>query len=139
MTIRAMYPRLVVSDAARAIEFYVKAFGAEEIDRYTDPSGRIVHAELRISGLKVAVKDEGGGDPSPTTLGGSAVLLALEVADADAIGKAMLDAGATVIYPIADQPYGSRGGRLADPFGHLWMIDQKLEDLTHDEIQSRVG
>jgi uncharacterized glyoxalase superfamily protein PhnB len=138
MTIRAMYPRLVVSDAARAIEFYAEAFGAKEVERYTDPSGKIVHAEVRIGELRLTLKDEDDGDPSPTTLGGSAVLLSLEVDDADALGAAMLAAGATVVYPIADQPYGSRGGRLADPFGHLWMVDQKIEDLTQDQIQTRL-
>lgn len=137
MNIRTMYPRLVVSDAARAIEFYAQALGADEVERYTSPDGRIVHAEVRIGELRLALKDEDDGDPSPTTLGGSPVMLALEVDDADAVGAALERAGATVVHPIADQPYGSRGGRLADPFGHLWMIDHKLEDLTPDEVQQR--
>ena len=126
MTIRSMYPRLVVSDAAKAIDFYVAAFGAEETERYTDDGGKIVHAAVKIGDIAIAVKDEGDGDPAPTSLGGSPVILALTVDDADAVGAAMERAGATVIYPIRDQEYGSRGGRLADPFGHLWMIDQPL-------------
>lgn len=125
--ISGIYPRLVVSDGARAIDFYVAALGAEEVTRHTDPDGKIVHAELRIGGATVAVKDEGDGDPAPPTLGGSPVIMALDVLDADAVGEAMTRAGATVVYPIQDWSYGSRGGRLADPFGHLWMVSQQLE------------
>lgn len=135
--ITGVYPRLVVSDGARAIDYYVAAFGAEEVARYTDPDNRIVHAELKIGGVMVAVKDEGDGDPAPPTLGGSPVIMALDVTDADAVGEAMTRLGATVVHPIQDWPYGSRGGRLADPFGHLWMVSQQLEDLTPDEVQRR--
>lgn len=126
MAILSMYPRLVVSDGAKAIDFYVAALGATEVERHTDSDGKIVHAALEINGIAVAVKDEGGGDPAPGTLGGSPVILALEVDDADTVGAAMERAGATVVYPIQDWEYGARGGRLADPFGHLWMISQQL-------------
>jgi uncharacterized glyoxalase superfamily protein PhnB len=127
MTINKLYPRLVVSDASRAIDFYVAAFGAKEVERYADPSGKIVHAAILIGDATVAVKDEDDGDPAPTTLGGSPVIMALDVDDADAVADAMLRGGATVIYPVGDQDYGSRAGRLADPFGHLWMIAQPLD------------
>jgi PhnB protein len=126
MTINSLYPRLVVADGSRAIDFYVAAFGAKETERYTDDSGKIVHAALLIGDAVVAVKDEGDGDPAPTTLGGSPVIMALDVDDADAVAEAMLRAGATVVYPVSDHDYGQRGGRLADPFGHLWMIAQPL-------------
>lgn len=125
MAISTMYPRLVVTDAARAIDFYVAAFGAKETERHSSPDGRIVHAAVKIGDITIAVKDEGDGDPSPTTLGGSPVILALDVPDPDAVGAAMERAGATVVYPIQDWEYG-RGGRLADPFGHLWMISKPL-------------
>ena len=125
-TVTLMYPRLVVADAARAIEFYVGALGAVETVRHTDDSGKVVHSELKLGTLMFAVKDEDKGDPGPATLGGSPVILALDVTDADAIGEAMLTAGATVIYPIRDWDYGARAGRFADPFGHLWMISQPL-------------
>jgi len=137
MTITGLYPRLVVAGAAAAIDFYVAAFDAEETERYTDDEGRIVHAAIRIGAYAVAVKDEGDGDPAPTTLGGSPVIMALEVDDA--VGARMERAGATVIYPISDWPYGQRGGRLADPFGHLWMIAQPIEDLSPEEIQRRTA
>ncbi|MFI8214493.1 VOC family protein [Streptomyces sp. NPDC085932] len=132
-----LHPRLVVSDGPRAIDFYRTAFGAEEIERYTGPEGRIVHALLRLGDAVVAVKDADEGDPAPPSLGGTPVILALDVTDADAVAEAMLRGGATVVYPVADQPYGQRGGRLADPFGHLWMISQTIEDLTPEEIQRR--
>jgi PhnB protein len=125
--INTMYPRLVVSDGAKAMDFYVAAFGAKQGERHTDDSGKIVHAELTLGdAITIAVKDEGDGDPAPTSLGGSPVILALRVDDADAIGEAMVTAGATVVYPIQDWEHGERGGRLADPFGHLWMISQPL-------------
>ena len=97
----------------------------------------IVHAMLRIGGAAIAVKDADTGDPAPTSLGGSPVIMALDVPDADAVAEAMLRGGATVVYPVADQHYGQRGGRLADPFGHLWMISQTIEDLTPEQIQQR--
>jgi PhnB protein len=126
MAITNVYPRLVVAGAAAAIDFYVKALGAVEIERYTADDGRIVHAALRLGEITVAVKDEGDGDPAPPTLGGTPVIMALYVDNADEVGAALLDAGATVIYPIEDQPYGERGGRLRDPFGHQWMVAQPL-------------
>ncbi|MCK8434894.1 VOC family protein [Streptomyces sp. D2-8] len=132
-----LYARLVVFDGARAIDFYRDALGAEETERYTGPDGKIVHAMLRLGDAAIAVKDADDGDPAPTSLGGSPVIMALDVSDADAVAEAMLRGGATVIHPVADQHYGQRGGRLADPFGHLWMISQTIEDLTPEEIQRR--
>jgi PhnB protein len=133
-SVTRMYPRLVVADAAGAIDFYVTAFGATEIARHTGPDEKIVHAELVVGGRTLAVKDEGDGDPAPTTLGGSPVIIALDVSDADAVGEAMVEAGATVVYPIQDWSYGSRGGRLADPYGHLWMISHEIENPPREEI-----
>jgi PhnB protein len=135
--ILGLYPRLVVSDGAAAIDFYKAALGADEVARYTEPSGKIVHAELTIGQATVAIKDEGDGDPAPTSVGGTPVIMALNVDDADAVAEAMTSAGASVIYPISDQPYGERGGRLADPFGHQWMISQRIEDLSPADIQQR--
>ena len=123
--ITGLYPRLVVDGAARAIDFYITVFDAKEIERYTNDEGRIVHAAVLIGGAKVAVKDEGDGDPAPTSLGGSPVILAIEVDDADAVGARMEQAGATVVFPISAWAEGMYGGRLADPFGHLWMIAQR--------------
>jgi uncharacterized glyoxalase superfamily protein PhnB len=127
MTILGMYPRLVVGDAAAAIDFYVAAFGAEEVPpRHTDDDGKVIHAELRFGDFRVAVKDEVYGDPAPTSIGGSPVIMALEVDNVDAVAEAAVAAGAKVIYPVTDHDYGDRGGRLADPWGHLWMVAQRL-------------
>ncbi|MZF83858.1 VOC family protein [Streptomyces sp. SID5643] len=136
-TVTRLYARLVVPDAARAIDFYRTALGAEETERYTGPDGRIVHALLRLGGSVIAVKDADEADPAPASLGGSPVIMALDVSDADAVAEAMLRGGATVVYPVADQHYGQRGGGLADPFGHLWMISRTIEDLTPEQIQAR--
>jgi PhnB protein len=122
----AVYPRLVVRDAAAAIDCYAKVFDAEELERHTGDDGKIQHAMLRIGGVQVAVKDEDDYDLGPRTLGGSPVIMAVEVDDADVVGERMTAAGGSVIFPIQDWDYGQRGGRLADPYGHLWMIAQNL-------------
>jgi uncharacterized glyoxalase superfamily protein PhnB len=132
-----LYPRLVVDGADAALEFYAKAFGARAVERYTGPDGRVVHAMVAAGPVRFAVKEADSYDPAPRAGGGVPVILALYVADADEVGRRMIEAGATVIYEIADQPYGERGGRLADPFGHLWMIAQRTEELTADEVQAR--
>jgi uncharacterized glyoxalase superfamily protein PhnB len=118
--------RLVVADAAGAIDFYTRAFGAVENGERYVIDGKIVHAQVVIGPVTVSLKDEGDGDPAPTTLGGTPVILGLDVTDADAVAERMLAAGATVLYPIHDSEYGMRGGRLADPYGHQWMINQPL-------------
>jgi PhnB protein len=122
-------PRLIVSDAAKAIEFYRAALDAEEVSRHTDADGAVVHAELSVEGAVFTLKDEsptsapGVSDQAPTTYGGTPVFLSLQVPDARAVGARMEAAGATVVFPIDEHPYGTMG-RLADPFGHVWMIHQ---------------
>ena len=124
--ITRLFTRLVVSDAAGAIDFYTRAFGAvEKGDRYV-VDGKVVHAEVVVGPATLHLKDEGDGDPAPTTLGGTPVILGIDVTDADGVADRMTEAGATVIYPISDTEYGMRGGRLADPSGHQWMIHQPL-------------
>lgn len=118
-----LQPRLVIRGASRAIEFYQHAFGAKEITRYADAEGRIAHAELAIGDARFNLKDE-DGDQSPLALGGSPVLLYLHIDNVDAVAERMTQAGATVVYPISDSDHGGRGGRLRDPFGHIWMISQ---------------
>lgn len=120
-----LHPRLIVSDAPRAIDFYTEAFGAEEGARHAGPDGKIVHAEIRFDEVVLTLKDEEPGTPDvgPAELAGSPVILTLEVADAAAVAARMEKAGATVIYPVTDHPYG-RMGRLRDPFGHVWILSQ---------------
>ena len=134
--IQQLYPRLVVDGADAAIAFYASGFGAELVERYTDPDGRVVHALLRAGAATWAVKDADGYDPAPGD-GGLPVILALYVDDPAAVAAAMVDGGGSVIFKVDDHPYGERGGRLADPFGHSWMVAARTEDLTPDEIQER--
>lgn len=136
-----LQPRLIVDGAEKAIAFYAQALGAEEVARFKDDKiGKIVHAELRIGGQSILLADEGKawGNFAPTSLDGSPVLLTLQVANADATGKRMTDAGAEVVIPIEDRFYGAREGRLRDPFGHLWIISQTIAELTPAEIQQGV-
>lgn len=121
-------PRLVVADAAGAVSFYERALGATEGKRYTDDDGRIVHTELTIGSSRIHLKDEGDGDPAPTSLGGTPVIMHLGVTDADAAARSLVEAGATVVFPVADHGYGSKDGRLADPYGHLWIVSEPLVD-----------
>ena len=138
-------PRLVVADAARAIDYYAKVFGAAEIERYTGPNDTIVHAELAVGAARFTLKDEDATDRAPTSAGGSPVLLMLDVDDVDAVAERMVADGGTVVFPVGDSEQG-RGGRLADPFGHLWMISQaepmetaKPADITaHEDLQEPV-
>lgn len=139
MTSHTIQPRLVVDDAAAAIDFYVRALGGTELMRFAEPSGKIVQAEVQIGSSTIAVTEHDDDcNLSPTHIGGSPLLLTITVDDADAVGDAMTNAGATVIIPIDDRFYGRREGRLQDPAGHLWIISQHLEDLTDAEITRRL-
>lgn len=137
-----LHPHLIVREAARAIDFYVGVLGARELGRHADPNlgGLIVNAALAIGDATFTLAEENREwhNDAPPSLGGSPVILRLTVADADAVGARMQRAGSRVIFPIADQFYGKREGRLVDPFGHVWIISQPLEELSHEEIQRRV-
>ncbi len=133
-----LYARLIVDDAAAAIDFYLAALGATELVRYTEPSGAIVHAEVQVGDDVFSVTEADGDlNPSPASLGGSGLLLTIVVDDADRVGDAFIEAGADVVIPIADQYYGRSEGRLRDPFGHVWIVSQDGEELSPDEIQRR--
>jgi len=136
--IQDLYPRLVVDGADAAIGFYRAAFGAEVVERHTGPDGAVVHAMLAAGAARFAVKDADAYDPAPRH-GAVPVILALYVADADVVAGRMVEGGASVVFPVADQPYGERGGRLADPFGHLWMIAQRTGGRAPAEIRARTG
>ena len=125
--VTSLMPHLVVRGAERAIAFYGEAFGAEEVgERHTDDEGRIGHAEVAIGPAVVSLSDEHGAELSPETIGGTPVRVSLYVDDVDALAERAVSAGATVVYPVADQPYGLRGGRLRDPFGHLWIVHSPI-------------
>jgi PhnB protein len=130
---------LVVRDAPRAIEFYQRAFGATELMRFTDPNGMIVHAEVQIGDSPIAIAEEvrDWHNLSPQALGGSPVVMQLYVEDVDAVANQAVAAGATIVFPVADQFYGDRSGRIADPFGHIWIVATHKEDVSVDEMRRR--
>jgi len=130
---------LVVDDAARAIEFYKQAFGATELMRFDDPSGNLIHAQIKIGDSSIDIAPESGSyNRSPKSLGGSTVPISLYVEDVDAQAARAVALGAKVIFPIADQFYGDRGGRLQDPFGHMWIVSTHKEDVSPEEMSRRV-
>lgn len=120
-------PFLTVKDARGAAEFYKKAFGAVERSRQSTPNGQFV-IEMSIEGDAFYAVDENpaGFNLSPTTLGGTSVRMSLIVADPDAAADRAVAAGATIVFPVGDQPYGMRQGRVADPEGHHWLIGKPL-------------
>jgi PhnB protein len=134
--------RLVFKDeATAAIRFYVDAFGAELVDEpFLDPAGKVVHSEVRFGDSIVFVTDEGDGNGlAPASVGGVVTaIMALNVPDVDELWERAVGAGCDVIYPLADQFYGDRGGRLRDPFGHQWILSTHIEDVDRDELDRRM-
>jgi len=138
---RAATPYLCVDGAARAIDFYKKAFGAQEVMRMGDPSGKIGHAEIRIREAPIMLSDEYPemGARSPRSIGGSPVAMQVYFEDVDAVAKAAVAAGAKVLRPVEDQFYGDRAGKLEDPFGHIWWIASRKEDVSSEEMKERAA
>jgi len=134
-------PYLIADDAAGAIEFYKKAFGASELMRMAAPGGRVGHAELRIGDSRIMLADEFPemGARSPKAVGGSPVSLHLYVEDVDATVRQAIAAGAKEIRPVKDQFYGDRLGTVEDPFGHVWHISTHKEDVPADELKRRAA
>jgi PhnB protein len=136
-----MSPYLTVSDSRQAIVFYQAAFGATELYRLTDPAGTggIVHAEIMLNGAHVMLSDENPswGNKSAQTLGGTPVTVCLAVENTDAVFERAVGAGATVEMPPTDMFYGFRSASLRDPFGHRWMIQHEIENVSPAEMQRR--
>jgi PhnB protein len=134
-------PYLIVNGAARALPWYVQAFGARELMRLSGPDGRIGHAEIEIGDSHVMLADESleRDAKSPATFGGSPVSLHLYVPDVDATVARAIKAGAELKRPVEDQFYGDRMGTLLDPFGHTWHISTHIKDVTPDEIERRTA
>ncbi len=131
---------LVCRNAGEAIEFYKKAFGAEEQFRLNGPGGAVVHCCLRIGDSPLMLTDECPqmGAFSPQHLGGSPVTIHLSVADADAAVARAAEAGAKVIMPVGEMFWGARYGALQDPFGHSWSVATQVRDFTPEEIQKNM-
>jgi PhnB protein len=136
---RTITPYLAVDDAAEAIEYYKKAFGAKERARMDAPGGKIGHAELEIGDSLVMLSDplpQASTSP-PKELGGTSASIFMYVEDVDAVVKQAVDAGATVTMEIEDQFWGDRFGSVQDPFGHLWSIATHVEDVPPEEMAER--
>lgn len=134
-------PYLIVDGAARAIDFYTKAFGARELFRHVAPGGKVGHAEVRIGDTVVMLADvhPEADAHAPAHYGGSPVSLHLYVEDVDKVAERAVAAGARIKRPVADQFYGDRLGSLEDPFGHTWHVSTHIEDVSPEELDRRAA
>ncbi|MEZ6243836.1 MAG: VOC family protein [Phycisphaerales bacterium] len=134
-------PHLVVNNAAEAIEFYKKAFGAEEVMRHPVPgSDKLMHAQIKIGGSLIYLCDDfpefcGGKERNPGALGGTPVTIHQYVRDTDAVVKRASDAGAKVTMPPADMFWGDRYATVQDPYGHAWSFATHIKDMTPAEME----
>ena len=130
-------PSIVVAGAAKALEFYKKAFGAEELSRFPGPDGSIMPAKFKIGDSVIMMGDEmpEQGGRGPKSIGGTPVSFFIYKENVDAAWKQAVDAGAKIVMPLADQFWGDRTGCLEDPFGHKWWLAQRVQDLTPDELR----
>jgi PhnB protein len=135
----SLTPYLAVEDAAKAIEFYKEAFGAKENVRMPGPDGKVAHAELQIGDSKLMLSDpfEQSSVRPPSEVGGPTGSVFMYVDDCDATFEQATRAGAEVETPLQDMFWGDRFGSLTDPFGHLWSISTRKEDLSEEEIAER--
>jgi PhnB protein len=133
-------PYLAVNDAAKAIDFYKRAFDAVEVSRMQGPQGKIGHAELRIGDSMIMLSDEmpHAETRSPQSLGGTTTNIFLYVQDVDASFNKAVSAGAKATAPPADMFWGDRFGKLMDPFGHSWSMATHKENVAPDEMKRRI-
>jgi PhnB protein len=134
-------PHLICAGAAKAIDFYVKAFGAQETARLPGPDGRLMHAAVRIGDSTVMLVDEmpEWGALSPQSLKGSPVTIHLIVEDVDAFVARAVKAGAKVTMPVEDAFWGDRYGKLEDPFGHHWSVATPVREVSMEEAQKAMN
>ena len=134
-------PYLSIDGAARAIEFYKKAFGAEELFRMAQPDGRVGHAELQIGDSRLMLADEYPemNFRGPSSIGATPVMLHLYVEDVDAAFARAVAAGAKVTRPLRDEFYGDRTGSVEDPFGHRWSLATHVRDVSEEEMQKHAA
>jgi len=136
----SLTPYLVCKGAAKAIDFYTTAFGAEETVRMPGPDGQVMHAEIKIGNAMLMLSDENKerGYLSPDSIGGTATSIMFYTDDVDAVFERAIAAGATSEMPPADMFWGDRMGNLIDPFGHKWAIATHKEDVAPDEMEKRM-
>jgi len=131
-------PYLIVTDGARAIDFYKRAFGAQELLRLDGPDGKVAHAELKIGDSIIMLSEEMSGHTrSPQSLGGTAVDIMLYVKDVDQAFNQAVAAGAKITMPLSDMFWGDRYGQVTDPFGHSWSLATHKEDVLPEELRKR--
>jgi PhnB protein len=139
---RTVTPQLIMDNAAKALDWYKKALGAEEVARAIGPDGKIMHAEIRIGDSLIMLNDEMGGAKSAKALGGSPASLWVYVEDCDALFNRAVAAGGQVapapMGAMTDQFWGDRSGTFTDPHGYSWTIATRKEDLTEGEIKQRM-
>lgn len=137
----SLSPHLICNDAYAAIEFYKKAFGAKEMMRLPGPDGKLMHGSVSIFGAMVMLAEENTEWKSfgPKTLGGTPVVIHLNVDNVDEVIETAVEAGAKLVMPATDMFWGDRYGQVEDPFGHLWSIATQLKKMTVDEIQQAMG
>lgn len=137
--IHEVFPYLCVRGGSAAIEFYRRAFGAEEAFRIGGSGGRVGHAELKFGRATVMLADEHPefGIQSPLAFGGTGMRIHLHVDNVDALAKRAVAAGATMLMEPADQPHGERQCRLRDPFGHEWLLGHEIEKVSPEEMKRR--
>jgi PhnB protein len=141
-TQHTLTPHMVIKDACKAIDFYKKAFGAEELYRFEMPDGKIMHASLKIGDSHLFLTDEipspqGCNRLSPQTLKGAHATIHMQVADVDKAYARAVEVGATVVMPPADMFWGDRYAQVVDPFGQPWSIATHKENLEPEEIKKR--
>jgi PhnB protein len=138
-TIREVLPYIIVRNAPAAIAFYKKVFCCEEQMRLSEPGGRVGHAQLKLGSTTIMLADEHPefGILSPLAFGGSGSILHLNVSNVDELTDRARDSGAKILMEPKDQFYGERSSKFVDPFGHLWMLGQHIEDVSPDEMQKR--
>ena len=134
-----LIPYLAVDDAAKAIEYYTKAFGAKERARMDGPDGKIGHAELEIGDSVVMLADPfpDASTTPPSEVGSTTAAIVMYVEDVDAVVKKAVDEGATITEDVEDKFWGDRFGTIRDPFGHVWSIGTHVEDVSPQEMAER--
>ena len=138
-------PHVIVNDGMAALKFYKEVFGAEEGDIMMEPDGkRLMHGEIVLDGHKLFISDEfsekeGGTCKMPETLGGTCVRITLQTEDADGVVERAVAGGARVLMPVADMFWGARYGKIVDPFGHEWGINQQLREQSPEETDARAN
>jgi PhnB protein len=130
-------PALVLDNAAQTIEWYKRAFGAEEVSRSLGPDGKIMHADIKIGSSRFMANDPVMGAKGPKEIGGSPASLWIYVEDSDALFNRAVGAGGKVQMPLENQFWGDRAGAVSDPSGYTWWIASRKEDLSQEEIKQR--